>query len=160
MAFLRVTITTMPQSLSFILIHVIFSTQDRAPVLDPSIRPALYDHLSTVSRNAGCECYRVGGIADHVHLAIRLSCSITMEKLIEELKSSSSKWLQNQSPSLATFAWQAGYGAFSVGPPDLEVLRHYIDNQKEHHKVRIFQEEYRAFLTKYQIQFDEPEVWD
>jgi len=80
--------------------------------------------------------------------------------LIEELKTSSSKWLKTQSPTLAQFAWQNGYGAFSVSPSDLEALRTYIDNQEKHHKIRTFQEEYRAFLKRYGVDFDERYVWD
>ena len=150
----------MPQSLSFLLIHVVFSTKDRAPNLDSSIRPALYAYLATVARNTDCECYRVGGVADHVHLAIRLSRTITTAKLVEELKTSSSKWLKTQSPTLEAFAWQRGYGAFSVGASDLDALRQYIDNQEEHHRKRTFQDEYRAILTKYGIEYDERYVWD
>lgn len=150
----------MPQSLSYLLTHIIFSTKDRAPVLDAAVRPALHAYLATVSRNANCECFRVGGMADHVHCAIRLSRTITMAHLIEELKTSSSKWLKTQSPALAAFAWQRGYGAFSVGPSDLNALLHYIDTQEEHHKTRTFQDEYRAFLKKYGIEYDERYVWD
>lgn len=150
----------MPQSLSYLLTHIVFSTKDRAPVLDATVRPALHAYLATVARNVDCECFRVGGIADHVHLAIRLSRTIAMAKLIEELKTSSSKWLKTQSPALAAFAWQRGYGAFSVGPSDLNALLHYIDTQEEHHKTRTFQDEYRAFLTKYAIEYDERYVWD
>ena len=132
----------MPQSLSFLLVHIVFSTKDRAPVLAAPVRPALHAYLATVARNAECECYRVGGIADHVHLAIRFARTITTAKLVEELKTSSSKWLKTQSPALTTFAWQRGYGAFSVGPSNLEALRHYIDSQEEHHRTRTFQEEF------------------
>lgn len=156
----RPIIAAMPQSLSFLLIHVVVSTKDRAPVLDATVRPALHAYLATVARNADCECYRVGGVSDHVHLAIRLSRTVTTAKLVEELKTSSSKWLKTQSSNLATFAWQRGYGAFSVGPSDLDVLRHYIDTQEEHHRTRTFQEEYRAFLTKYGVEYDERYVWD
>lgn len=150
----------MPQSLSYLLTHIVFSTKDRAPVLDATVRPALHAYLATVSRNVDCECFRVGGVADHVHLAVRLSRTITMAQLIEELKTSSSKWLKTQSPALASFAWQRGYGAFSVGPSDQETLIHYIDNQEEHHRTRTFQDEYRAFLTKYKIAYDERYIWD
>ncbi len=150
----------MPQSLSYLLTHIVFSTKDRAPVLDATVRPALHAYLATVARNVECECFRVGGVADHVHLAVRLSRTITMAQLIEELKTSSSKWLKTQSPALASFAWQRGYGAFSVGPSDLNDLLHYIDTQEEHHKTSTFQDEYRAFLTKYAIEYDERYVWD
>lgn len=150
----------MPQSLSYLLTHIVFSTKDRAPVLDGTVRPPLHAYLATVARNVDCECFRVGGVADHVHLAVRLSRTITMAQLIEELKTSSSKWLKTQSPALAAFAWQRGYGAFSVGPSDLSALLLYIDNQVEHHKTRTFQDEYRAFLKKYGIEYDERYVWD
>jgi putative transposase len=150
----------MPQSLSYLLIHIVFSTKDRAAVLDARLRPALHAYLATVARNLDCECFRVGGVADHVHLAVRLSRTITMAKLIEELKTSSSKWLKTQSPALTSFAWQRGYGAFSVGPSDLNALLHYIDTQEEHHRTRTFQDEYRAFLKKYGIEYDERYVWD
>jgi REP element-mobilizing transposase RayT len=150
----------MPQSLSYLLVHIVFSTKDRAPILDASVRPALHAYLAVVARNAGCECYRVGGVADHVHFAVRISRTITIAQLIEELKTSSSKWLKTQTPDLAHFAWQSGYGAFSVGPADLETLRQYIDTQEEHHRTRTFQEEYRAFLKRYDVEFDERYVWD
>jgi REP element-mobilizing transposase RayT len=150
----------MPQSLSFILIHVIFSTKGRVPILDSSVRPALYAYLATVARNLDCECYRAGGVADHVHLAIRLCRTLAVPELVKELKTSSSKWLKTHSSALSGFAWQGGYGAFSVGPPDLEALRQYIDNQEEHHRTRTFQDEYRAFLHKYGIEYDEQYVWD
>ena len=150
----------MPQSLSYLLTHIVFSTKDRTPVLDATVRTALHAYLATVARNVDCEGFRVGGVADHVHLAVRLSRTLTMAKLIEELKTSSSKWLKIQSPALASFAWQRGYGAFSVGPSDLNALLHYIDTQEEHHRARTFQDEYRAFLTKYGIEYDERYVWD
>jgi putative transposase len=85
---------------------------------------------------------------------------MTIAQLVEELKTTSSKWLKTQSSALAGFAWQRGYGAFSVGPSDLEALRGYIDTQEEHHRVRTFQEEYRAFLKRYGVEYDERYVWD
>jgi REP element-mobilizing transposase RayT len=150
----------MPQSLSYLLTHIVFSTKDRAPVIDATVRPALHAYLATVARNVDCECFRVGGVADHVHLAVRLSRTITMAQLIEELKTSSSKWLKTQSTTLSAFAWQRGYGTFSVSPSDLNALLHYIDTQEEHHRTRTFQDEYRAFLTKYGVEYDERYVWD
>jgi REP element-mobilizing transposase RayT len=150
----------MPQSLSFTLIHLVFSTKDRSPLLDPETRPKLHAYLATIARDADCECYRVGGMADHVHLAIRLSRTLTIANLVENLKTSSSKWLKTESPALASFSWQRGYGCFSVGPTDLDSLCVYIDNQPEHHRARTFQDEFRMFLKKYGIKFDEAYVWD
>ena len=150
----------MAQSLSLVVIHVIFSTKDRRPLVSAHIRPQLHAYLATVARNAGCECYRVGGVADHVHLAIRLSRTLTIAKLVEDLKTSSSKWLKAQSPDLDVFSWQRGYGCFSVGPTDLGALCLYIDQQEEHHRTRTFQEEFRMFLKKYGVEYDEAYVWD
>ena len=150
----------MPQSLANVIVHLVFSTKDRGACLGPSLRPALHAYLATVARNTGCDCSRVGGVADHVHLAIRLSRTMTIAALVEELKTSSSKWLKSQSPELGGFAWQRGYGAFSVGPTDLDALFAYIDNQEEHHRTKTFQDEYRAFLNKHGIACDERYVWD
>jgi REP element-mobilizing transposase RayT len=102
----------MPLSLSVVIIHVVFTTKDRVPFIGPALRPDLHAYLATVGRNTGSECYRVGGVDDHVHLAMRLSRTISIAGLIEELKTSSSKWLKTQSSDLAGFAWQRGYGVF------------------------------------------------
>jgi len=141
-------------------VHLVFSTKDRLPLIGESIRDGLHAFLAGAARAAGCECFRVGGVADHVHLAVRLSRTITVAQLIEDLKTSSSKWIKEQSAKLGVFAWQRGYGAFSVGPGDRQALLEYIDNQEEHHRTRTFQEEYRAFLNKYHISYDEHYVWD
>jgi REP element-mobilizing transposase RayT len=150
----------MPQSLGLVIVHFVFSTKDRFAYLDPAVRPSLHAYLATVARNQGNECYRVGGVADHVHMAVRLSRTVTVAQCVEEVKTSSSKWLKTQSRDLTPFAWQRGYGAFSVGPADLHALIAYIDRQEEHHRTRSFQDEYRGFLTKYGIEFDERYVWD
>ncbi len=150
----------MPQSLSLVIVHVIFSTKDRFPCLGPSVRPGLNGYLATVARNAGCDCYRAGGVSDHVHLAIRLSRTITIAGLVETLKTSSSKWLKTQAAELGGFTWQRGYGCFSIGPADVEALCGYIDRQEEHHRTRTFQEEFRAFLDKYGVEYNEAYVWD
>jgi len=129
-------------------------------MLGVTIRPALHAYLATVARNTDCECYRAGGVTDHVHLAVRLSRTITVANLVEKLKTSSSKWLKTQSPDLTGFSWQRGYGAFSVGPANLDDLCRYIDNQEEHHRGLGFQDEYLSFLTKYRIEYEERYVWD
>jgi putative transposase len=150
----------MAQSLAFVLVHVIFSTKDRKPVLDEPIRLELHAYLATVARNAQCECYRVGGVADHVHLAIRLARTKDVSSVVKELKTASSQWLKTKSPALHRFEWQRGYGAFSVGPTDLDALVVYIDGQERHHRKVTFQDELRAFLKKYGIEYDERYLWD
>ncbi len=148
----------MPQSLTFILVHIIFSTKDRAPLLNDAIRDDLFAFLATVARNAGCECYRVGGVADHVHLAIGLSRTLTIAALIEELKTSSLRWLKTR--GLAEFSWQRGYGAFSVGRSDFDSLMRYIDTQEAHHRVVDFGDELLAILKRYGVASDERYLWD
>jgi REP element-mobilizing transposase RayT len=150
----------MPQSLSFVIVHVIFSTKDRRPFLDAKTHGPTHAYLATVARNLGCECYRAGGTEDHVHLAIRLSRTVTVAKLVQELKTASSLWVKTKSPNLDGFSWQRGYGCFSVGPTDLDACTDYIDRQQKHHEKRTFQEEFRALLNKYRVEYDEAYVWD
>ena len=150
----------MPQSLSNILLHLIWSTKDRQSWLEPGIREKTHAFLAGVVRQCDCEAYRVGGVADHVHLALRLSRTLCVADLVKEVKSTSSKWVKTQDASLRNFAWQQGYGVFSVGMSQKETLLHYIDAQEEHHRTRSFQDEYREFLTKYGIEYDERYVWD
>lgn len=150
----------MPQSLSFLLVHIIFSTKDRLPLLHDEIRLELHAYLATVARNTGCECFRVGGTADHVHLAVGLSRTSTVASLVEELKTSSSKWIKTKSDSLKGFAWQRGYGAFSVGRSDFEALVRYVDMQMTHHKKVDFKDELRTVLQRYGVSWNEQYVWD
>ncbi|MDP2322605.1 MAG: IS200/IS605 family transposase [Gammaproteobacteria bacterium] len=140
--------------------HIVFSTKHRAPVLDVTLRPRLHAYLATVARSAQCECYRAGGTADHVHLALRLSRTVSVAKVMEEIKSASSKWLKTQAGALAEFAWQRGYGAFSLGPEKLEGLLQYIDHQEQHHASQSFQDEFLALLASHGLDYDERYVWD
>ena len=150
----------MPQSLSNIQIHLIWSTKDRHPWLAPGIREKTHAFLAGAVRQCDCEAYRVGGVADHVHLAVRLSRTLSVADLVKDVKTASSKWLKSQDPAFTDFHWQQGYGAFSVGMSQKETLLHYIDTQEEHHRMRTFQEEYRDFLNKYGIEYVERYVWD
>ncbi len=148
----------MPQSLSLVILHIVFSTKDRAPVLIEPLRSKLHAYLATVARDTESDCYRVGGTADHVHLAIRMSRTTTVAQLVKDLKTSSSQWLKAQ--SLTDFAWQRGYGAFSVSPSGLEALRRYIDTQEEHHRKQTFEEEFKLLLKKCGIEYDEHYLLD
>lgn len=150
----------MPQSLALVVVHIIFSTKDRHQTLTEDVRTRLHAYLAVVARDHDCECFRSGGVADHVHLAVRLSRTMTIASLVEKLKTSSSKWLKEQSPNLSGFAWQKGYAAFSVSPGNVNALITYIDDQEEHHKKRDFKEELRALLRQYGFEFDERYIWD
>jgi REP element-mobilizing transposase RayT len=120
----------------------------------------LYPYLASICRDCGSPSHAIGGTADHVHVACSLSRTLTVSKLLEEIKRSSSKWIKTKGPKLRSFAWQNGYGAFSIGQSQLAALRGYIAGQKDHHRVRTFQEEFREFLKRYHIQYDERYVWD
>lgn len=151
----------MPQSLGQIIVHVVFSTKHRHPWLHGSMQRNIHAYMaSTVRALERCECYRVGGVEDHVHLAIRLSRTICAADLVQKLKTSSSRWIKEQYPTLGDFAWQQGYAAISIGYTDLERLLMYIDGQAVHHHRTNFQDEYRSLLTEHGIEFDERYVWD
>ena len=150
----------MPQSLSHIVIHVIFSTKNRHPCLTEQVRPNLHAYLAAVARNTGCECYRAGGVEDHVHLAVRLARTVAPCELVEEIKTASSKWIKKQGPEWHDFSWQRGYAALSVGTDGIESLCRYIDSQADHHRNCTFQDEYCALLREHGVQFDERYMWD
>lgn len=150
----------MPQSLSNILLHLIFSTKGRHPWLEPGILEKTHAFLASAVRQCDCEAYRVGGVADHVHLAVRFSRTWSVADLVKEIKTASSKWVKEQDDAHHDFAWQNGYGVFSIGMSQKESLLRYIDRQEEHHRTQTFQDEYRAFLAKYHIEYDERYVWD
>lgn len=150
----------MPQSLSRILVHLIFSTKNRDPVLTPEIRAELHPYLAVVLREDGCPALQVGGVEDHVHALFGLSRTRTVAQVVETVKTSSSKWLKTKGTAFASFHWQTGYGAFSVSQSNAGAVVRYIQNQAEHHQKVTFQEEYRRFLKRYQIAYDESYVWD
>ena len=151
----------MPQSLTNLLVHLIFSTKGRQPFLsDPALQTEIHHYLGGVANQQGGKSILVGGVADHLHLLLVLPRTMSIADLVRELKRSSSLWIKQRHPSLKNFSWQGGYGAFSVGQGEVEAVRTYISRQEEHHRKRTFQEEYRAFLDKYGIIYDEKYLWD
>lgn len=155
----RMLTSRMSQSLARILIHVVFSTKNRDPMLSDSIRPRVFGYLATVGRDMGCEVFRVGGMPDHVHLAVALSRTISVAEFVKKVKQTSSSWMKEQGSS-PRFEWQAGYGAFSIGESQVEPLIHYIDHQEAHHRKKTFQDEFRAMMAKYGMKGDERYLWD
>ncbi len=151
----------MPQSLTNLLVHLIYSTKDREPFLsNPELRMELHHYLGGVVNEHGGRSIIVGGVADHVHQLLVLPKIMSVSDLVRELKRSSSLWIKQRDVLLKDFSWQGGYGAFSVGQGEVEMVREYIAKQEEHHRKRSFQDEYRAFLTKYGIAYDERYLWD
>ena len=150
----------MSQTHAHIVLHLVFSTKNRVPLIDKTVKDPLHAYLATVCREQGCHAYRVGGVEDHVHIATTLSRTMTVAKLIEHLKSSSSSWMKSQGNAYTAFYWQGGYGAFSVSPKDLDALIRYIEGQEEHHRTKTFQEEYLQFLKQYNIPYDPKYIWE
>lgn len=150
----------MPQSLSNLLTHVIFSTKNREPFLTDACRDEMHAYLVGILNHLDCPSLQVGGVADHVHLFFRLSRTATVARVVEVLKTSSSKWIKTKGSEFSNFHWQSGYGAFSVSQSDSDAVIIYIRNQPEHHRKISFQDEYRRFLTRYEIPYDERYVWD
>jgi putative transposase len=148
----------MPQSLSKVLVHLIFSTKHREPLIGEALRPRLHAYIVGILENLKSPSLQTGGTSDHVHSLCALSRTISQADLLEELKKSSSKWMKAE--GVPTFSWQAGYGAFSIGESQVEVLIRYIQNQQEHHRKMTFQEEFRKFLDRYKVAYDERYVWD
>ena len=140
--------------------HLVFATKHRTHALDKARRDDLYRFIWGVLKERKSHLYRIGGVEDHIHILTSLHPSMALASLVKEVKTGSSKWVKTQDASLHNFAWQQGYGVFSVGMSQKEALLHYIDTQEEHHLTRTFQDEYRAFLTKYGIDYDERYVWD
>jgi len=150
----------MPQSLSAIYVHLIYSTKNREPLIRPEIEEELRKYHAGILRNLDSPMICSDGDVDHIHVLFRLGRTQSIAGVVEELKKSSSKWIKSQGPEYAHFYWQSGYGAFSVSQSGVEEVKRYIANQKAHHQGMTFQDEYRAFLTKYEIEYDERYVWD
>ena len=150
----------MGQSLVKNYLHLVFSTKNRKPFIYPPYDIDLHNYIGGICKNLECQPIKIGGYTDHVHILSMLSKKIPIMKLVEEIKSHSSKWIKTKDESLKDFYWQDGYGAFSVNPSEVDVVVNYISNQQEHHKKLTFQDEYRAFLKKYKVEYDERYVWD
>jgi len=151
----------MPQSLSQIWLHIIFSTKNRQPLLpDKMVRERLYAYLAGICKQMSSPALIIGGTADHVHLLCNLSKNVAPKDLIQNIKQDSSKWVKGQWPELSHFFWQLGYGAFSVSPLQVDSVRNYIANQEAHHRKAGFQDEFRSFLERSQTPFDERYIWD
>jgi REP-associated tyrosine transposase len=151
----------MPQSLSRVVVHLVFSTKNRTPWLrDAALRDELYKYMGGILVNAECPPILIGGVEDHVHVLCNLSRKLAIMNLVEEIKTEPSKWLKTKRPDLAEFHWQAGYGAFSVSQSNVESVKTYIANQEQHHKKMSFQDEFRKLCERHGIDIDEKYVWD
>jgi putative transposase len=150
----------MGQSLAKNYVHIIFSTKHRQPILYDPIRRDLFKYIAGACNGLECPTVQVGGYTDHIHVLCILSKKLALMNLVKEIKANSSIWIKTQSDVLKNFYWQDGYGAFSVSPIQINLVDSYIRNQEEHHRKMNFQQEFLAFLKKYQVEYDEKYVWD
>lgn len=149
----------MASTLTKILLHITFSTKDRAPLIVPEIEVDLYDYIGGICRRMDSPLLAMGGTADHVHMLISLAKTVALSDLMLHSKRDSSKWIKQKNTAFAGFGWQDGYFAFSIGESGVEALRVYIARQKDHHANIDFRDEIRMVLRKYGIEWDEQHIW-
>jgi putative transposase len=151
----------MPQSLSQVWLHLVFSTKDRAALLqNPDFRNEMFHMLGHHVAEAGCIPKLAGGWIDHVHIVCGLSRTVTIAGLVQHVKSETSRWAKKAGYGTRSFKWQAGYGVFSVSQSSLDRVMKYVEQQERHHRRRTFQDEFRMLCRKHQLHIDERYVWD
>ena len=150
----------MPQSLARLHVHLVFSTKHREPWITDAVRDSLHRYMAAVLADVGCPPMLINSVEDHVHVLFELGRTVAVSAAVEAVKKSSSKWIKTRGPEFARFAWQAGYGAFAVSESNVLAVRDYVADQRERHRTRSFQDEYRALLERHGIEFDERYVWD
>jgi putative transposase len=150
----------MAQTLVSLMLHVIFSTKNREPIITLEVEPELFAYMGGILKNHESRLLDAGGTADHVHLLISQSKNISLSSLMKDVKKDSSSWIKTKGREFRNFHWQDGYGRFSIGKSDIPELRKYIGTQKEHHKKRSFQEELIQFLDEYGMEYDLRYLWN
>lgn len=150
----------MPQSLSQLYIHLIFSTKNRIPIIKSEHLNVLHSYIGGILNNMKCDVIRVGGTSNHVHILFRLDKNISLSDAIRTIKTNSSRFIKSQSDCYEAFSWQDGYGAFSIGQSQMDNAIRYIENQEEHHKKKTFKEELLEFLKIYDVPYNEKYLWD
>lgn len=150
----------MASSYVSMLVHYVWSTKNREPLIHDSWQDRLHGYLGGILRNNNAKLLAAGGMPDHVHLLVSLLSTITVAKAVNLLKSNSTTWVKKNIENMGRFHWQEKYGAFSVSKSSEEKLFQYIANQQEHHRQRTFKDEFLALLEKHEIDYDERYLWD
>ena len=135
-------------------IHLVFSTKERAKILTEEFQPKLWAYIARIAHNQGFEAKIVGGVEDHIHSLLILPPILPLAKAVQFIKGSSSKWINDSNIARGRFAWQEGYGAFSVSASQTDAVTQYIRHQKEHHAKLSFEEEFIGLLKKYGVEYD------
>jgi putative transposase len=150
----------MPQSLAAMYAHLVWSTKNRTPSIRPEWEPRLHEYIGGIVAERGGVLLVAGGMPDHIHLLVSLGREWSLADLLRDVKAGSSKWVHDEFPEDRGFAWQSGYGAFSVSLSNLEAVTRYIRDQARHHRKMSFQDEFRKLLRKHGLTWDERYVWD
>ena len=139
--------------------HFVFSTKNREPWITPAVEDRIWAFLGGIARKNRMTPLQIGGIEDHIHLVAGMAPTVAPADAVQLLKGGSSHWIHKTLPGFLSFAWQDGYGAFAVSKSGLPEVIRYVETQRERHRARTFQEEYRALLDKHQINYDERYLW-
>ncbi len=150
----------MAQSLSNILVHIVFGTKMRVNTISSELSHALYDFMGSILIDYNCKALKIGGTQNHIHILCRLSRTIDLSTLVKNIKVETSKWMKRHGPEFATFAWQRGYGAFSISQTHVDEMKRYIDMQEKHHASEPFEYEFRRILEKNKLEYHEDYLWD
>ncbi len=143
-----------------LLFHIIFSTKDRRPFINPELRVELHPYIGGIIVDAGGNPIEIGGVSDHVHILARLPANLALSDALRLIKTNSSKWANERPDLMRTFAWQTGYAAFTVSKSQADSVREYIQNQERHHRLKTFKHELVSVLKKNDIEYDERYLWD
>ena len=149
----------MPQSFASLHCHIVFSTKHREPSIEPEIQSRLFEYIGGILRNHSCCLIAAGGMPDHVHPLVSLGRTLAVADTVRLIKSNSSSWMHEEL-ALPDFRWQNGYGAFAVSYSNVDPVKSYLANQERHHRGASFQDEFREFLRRHDLEWDERYVWD
>ena len=149
----------MGSTLTNLIYHTIFSTKNREPMIIPEIGPDLYRYLGGILKSEGGVLLQIGGMADHIHMVIKLKPVHALSTVMQKVKGSSSKWINEQNRLADKFVWQDGYGAFTVSESQLEAVIYYVKDQNMHHKHRSFKDEFIRMLEHHRVEYNEQYLW-
>ena len=150
----------MGHSYTSLLYHIVFSTKERYPWLDAETNTRLYEYLGGALRSEGGAGLSLNGCADHIHILAKLRQDKAVSNVVRSIKANTSGWIHREFPELRKFAWQIGYGAFTVSQSQVPRVQRYIANQQVHHQRVSFKDEFRALLDAHEIEYDERYIWD
>ena len=147
----------MSSTLTRLLVHIVFSTRDRLPLITPDVRSQLYEYIRGIVHRKGASLFEIGGMPDHAHLLVQIDPTQSLSELIQHIKGGSSRWVKAH---IESFYWQRGYGAFSVSESNRAVVERYIQNQEKHHAHHAFQSEFIQLLRRHGVPYEDEHLWD